>query len=89
MGTRANSADVESENMPDAEQILVGTSGWSYPKGDGTWNGYFYPPGTVDQLEYYCRFFEPVEINSSFYRPPDPRVSPAGQGKHQMAFCSR
>ncbi len=61
--------------MNDAGLIRIGTSGWSYPKGEGTWNGYFYPPGTSHELEYYSRFFNTVEVNSTFYRPPDPRVS--------------
>jgi uncharacterized protein YecE (DUF72 family) len=53
-------------------KIYIGTSGWSYPTGEGTWNGYFYPPGTRNELEYYSRFFNTVEVNSSFYRPPNP-----------------
>jgi uncharacterized protein YecE (DUF72 family) len=53
-------------------KIYVGTSGWSYPTGEGTWKGYFYPPGTKNELEYYSRFFNTVEVNSSFYRPPNP-----------------
>jgi uncharacterized protein YecE (DUF72 family) len=52
--------------------IYIGTSGWSYPKGEGTWKGYFYPSGKINELEYYSQFFNTVEINSSFYRPPDP-----------------
>lgn len=52
--------------------IYVGTSGWSYPKGKGTWTGYFYPNGKVDELSYYSQYFNAVEINSSFYRPPNP-----------------
>lgn len=56
--------------------IYVGTSGWSYPKGEGTWNGYFYPAEKkLDELIYYSRFFRTVEINSTFYRPPGPRMS--------------
>lgn len=27
------------------------------------------------ELEYYSRFFNTVEVNSTFYRPPDPHVS--------------
>ena len=53
-------------------KIYVGTSGWSYPKGDGTWKGHFYPKGKINELEYYSQFFNTVEINSSFYRPPNP-----------------
>jgi uncharacterized protein YecE (DUF72 family) len=61
--------------MPAASNIRVGTSGWSYPQGEGTWNSYFYPPGTKNELEYYSRLFDTVEINSTFYRPPAPAVS--------------
>ena len=53
-------------------KIYVGTSGWSYPKGEGTWKGYFYPPGKINELEYYSQFFNTVEVNSSFYSPPNP-----------------
>jgi uncharacterized protein YecE (DUF72 family) len=53
-------------------QIYIGTSGWSYPEGEGTWKGYFYPPGTKNELIYYSQFFNTVEVNSSFYRPPNP-----------------
>ena len=53
-------------------QIRIGTSGWSYPKGKGSWNGIFYPPGmsSKDELRYYSQRFNTVEINSTFYRPP-------------------
>jgi uncharacterized protein YecE (DUF72 family) len=58
--------------MSSGDNIYIGTSGWSYPKGEGTWKGYFYPAGKINELEYYSQFFNTVEINSSFYRPPDP-----------------
>ncbi len=58
--------------MSSGANIYIGTSGWSYPKGEGTWKGYFYPAGKINELEYYSQFFNTVEINSSFYRPPDP-----------------
>ena len=61
--------------METLQNIYVGTSGWSYPKGEGTWKGHFYPPGTTNELTYYSNFFNTVEINSSFYRPPDPRIA--------------
>ena len=59
--------------------IRVGTSGWSYPSGKGTWNGIFYPQplaerrrGTpkFDELAFYAEHFNTVEVNSSFYRVP-------------------
>ena len=59
-------------------EIRVGTSGWSYPTGQGTWNGVFYPipPGRrsrssrFDELRFYAEHFDTVEINSTFYRVP-------------------
>ncbi len=58
--------------MPSEAKIYIGTSGWSYPKGEGTWKGFFYPPAKINELEYYSQYFNTVEINSSFYRPPNP-----------------
>jgi len=63
---------METPEMPGQARIYVGTSGWSYPRGEGTWTGHFYPTGKINELEYYSLFFNTVEINSSFYRPPDP-----------------
>jgi uncharacterized protein YecE (DUF72 family) len=66
------SKQVREWEMPSEADIYIGTSGWSYPKGEGTWKGFFYPPGKINELEYYGQFFNTVEVNSSFYRPPDP-----------------
>ena len=55
--------------------VRVGTSGWNYPTGKGTWNGVFYPtrrPRGFDELRYYAEHFDIVEVNSTFYRMPDP-----------------
>lgn len=50
--------------------ILIGTSGWSYDD----WVGPFYPTEMANKkgewFAYYVKFFNTVEINSSFYRPP-------------------
>src|SRR5215210_835027 len=53
--------------------IYVGTAGWSYPGGKGRWDGVFYPPKLADRekLAFYARYFNAVELNSSFYRPPN------------------
>ena len=61
--------------MIEHKGIYIGTSGWSYPKGEGTWKGYFYPAGKINELEYYSQFFNTVELNSSFYRPPNPEYA--------------
>ena len=53
--------------------IKVGTSGWSYPSGAGTWNGIFYPKKRskgFNELEFYAQHFDTVEVNSTFYRVP-------------------
>ncbi|MBN1867739.1 DUF72 domain-containing protein [Candidatus Sumerlaeota bacterium] len=52
-------------------RFLVGTSGWIYED----WKGIFYPvsaPKRFNPLKYYARFFNLVEINSSFYRVTPP-----------------
>jgi len=58
--------------------LHVGTSGWSYPTGRGTWNGIFYPkprPKRFDELAFYAEHFETVEVNSTFYGQPRAEVS--------------
>jgi len=58
--------------------IRVGTSGWNYPSGAGTWNGIFYPARRTrgfDELAYYAEHFDTVEINSTFYRMPEAPMS--------------
>ncbi len=68
-----------------AEGLYIGTSGWSYPRGEGSWKGIFYPP-QVDELNYYARFFRVVEINSTFYRPPLPEVAASWARKTPDGF---
>jgi uncharacterized protein YecE (DUF72 family) len=49
-------------------KVKIGPAGWSYKD----WEGTVYPkkPGAkFDPLEYLARFFNTIEINSSFYRP--------------------
>jgi len=62
--------------------LRIGTSGWNYPAGKGTWNGIFYPPSRgrtkgFDELSYYAEHFDTVEVNSTFYGQPRPEVSRA------------
>jgi uncharacterized protein YecE (DUF72 family) len=49
--------------------IRVGPAGWSYED----WKGTVYPdpsPRGFDPLPYLAEYFDTIEINSSFYRPP-------------------
>ncbi|MBI4559380.1 MAG: DUF72 domain-containing protein [Candidatus Hydrogenedentes bacterium] len=56
------------------EAVRVGPAGWSYED----WKGIVYPPAMparVHPLTYLCQFFDTVEINTTFYRPVNPRHS--------------
>jgi uncharacterized protein YecE (DUF72 family) len=60
--------------------LFIGTSGWNYPRGRGTWNGIFYPPPgrrsrDFDELRFYAERFNTVEVNSTFYGQPRREVS--------------
>lgn len=60
--------------------LRVGTSGWNYPTGHGTWNGIFYPlpddrQRGFDELVFYAERFSVVEVNSTFYGQPRANVS--------------
>ncbi len=70
--------------------ILIGTSGYSYPgpppKG---WSGVFYPERKgkgFDEVEYYAQIFKAVEINSTFYRPPSEAMTKRWVGKTPADF---
>jgi uncharacterized protein YecE (DUF72 family) len=57
--------------------LRIGTSGWHYPVGAGTWNGPFYPKPrskAFDELAFYAERFSTVEINTTFYGPPRAEV---------------
>lgn len=53
---------------------LIGTAGWSYKD----WEGIVYPqpkPSSFHPLLFLPRFFDVIEVNSTFYRPPSPRIT--------------
>jgi uncharacterized protein YecE (DUF72 family) len=68
----------------EAHRILVGTSGYSF----ADWVGPFYPPGTRsgDFLAFYARHFDVVEVNSTYYRIPHPRVIEQMERKTPAGF---
>ncbi|MGA9527423.1 MAG: DUF72 domain-containing protein [Terriglobales bacterium] len=61
--------------MPSAATIRVGTAGWSYKD----WDGILYPPEVtrkkIHPVEYLARFFDVIEINTSFYGHIRPEIS--------------
>jgi uncharacterized protein YecE (DUF72 family) len=58
-----------------AAKVRVGTAGWDYPD----WRGIVYPTTkkskSFDELGYLARYFDTVEVNSTFYRPGDPKAA--------------
>jgi uncharacterized protein YecE (DUF72 family) len=71
--------------------LRIGTSGWNYPSGRGTWNGIFYPPSRgrakgFDELTFYAEHFNTVEVNSTFYGQPRPEVTRAWAERTPQAF---
>ncbi|MBI2938858.1 MAG: DUF72 domain-containing protein [Chloroflexi bacterium] len=65
--------------------VRVGTSGWSYPH----WRSVFYPRDlSADQeLAYYARHFDTVEINASFYRLPQREQFASWHDQTPPGFC--
>lgn len=60
--------------LESSKKIRVGPAGWSYKD----WEGLVYPQKSgakFDPLEYLARFFDTIEINSSFYRPFTPSTA--------------
>lgn len=55
--------------------VLIGTAGFSY----ADWQGRFYPPSLParDRLGYYAQVFPAVEVDSTYYRLPQPGVMSA------------
>jgi uncharacterized protein YecE (DUF72 family) len=71
--------------------LRIGTSGWNYPSGRGTWNGMFYPPSRgrakgFDELSFYAEHFNTVEVNSTFYGQPRPEVTRAWAARTPPGF---
>ncbi len=58
----------------DTAVVRVGVAGWDYRD----WWGVVYPlprPRGFDSLTYLARYFDTIEINSTFYRPPAPKAA--------------
>ena len=55
-----------------ADTVRIGTQGWNYT----AWVGPFYPPGTrpAEFLSLYAQAFDTVEVDSTFYAVPAPKV---------------
>jgi uncharacterized protein YecE (DUF72 family) len=74
-----------------ASNLRIGTSGWNYPSGRGTWNGVFYPPArgrakSFDELSFYAEHFDTVEVNSTFYGQPRAEICRAWADRTPAGF---
>jgi uncharacterized protein YecE (DUF72 family) len=70
--------------MSEDHRILIGTSGYSF----ADWVGPFYPAGmkSGDFLGFYAQHFDAVEVNSTYYRIPHPRVLDQMEKKTPRGF---
>lgn len=62
--------------------VFVGTAGWSYPD----WKGIVTPspaPAAFDDLRFTAKLFAVIEINNTFYRPP--QLAPASAWAKRVA----
>jgi uncharacterized protein YecE (DUF72 family) len=56
----------------ETEKILVGTASWSDPGFVERWYPKKMPAG--ERLQWYAQHFDMVEVNSTFYSVPEPRM---------------
>ena len=61
-----------SSGKTETGKILVGTASWSDPGFVERWYPKKMAPG--DRLQWYAQHFEMVEVNSTFYSVPEPRM---------------
>jgi uncharacterized protein YecE (DUF72 family) len=68
-----------------AAQVHIGTSGWQYRH----WRGNFYPDKLPMRLwlEHYTKYFDTVELNTTFYRLPPPTSVERWQDSTPDNFC--
>ena len=60
-------------------RVRIGCSGWNY----ADWRERVYPRGVPVRrwLAHYATLFDTVEINSTFYRPGDPKAAAGWVGR--------
>lgn len=71
-------------------RVKFGTAGWSFPD----WEGIVYPRGLAgERLSYVADYLDVVEINTTFYRPPNPRQAQGwlkqAENKPDFVFCAK
>jgi len=68
----------------DSAQLRLGTSAFTA----AGWDGSFYPAGLAakDYLSFYAQHFDTVEVDSTYYRLPTPRITRAWYDKTPKGF---
>jgi uncharacterized protein YecE (DUF72 family) len=72
----------------EAGTVKVGIAGWSYPD----WKGLVFPrESNFDRVQYLAGYFDTLEINTSFYSIPAPRLVEkwleSARGNPRFSFC--
>ena len=66
--------------------IRIGTSGWSYPSGRGTWNGIFYPGQAPPRSSKGMSAGGPDFALTPPPSPRSPRLAPRAQSFDELAY---
>jgi uncharacterized protein YecE (DUF72 family) len=69
---------------PPMNSVCLGTCGWSYKE----WGGVFYPKGLAagEYLTHYAGKYPIVEVDSTFYRSPSPKMVEGWRDKTPAGF---
>lgn len=76
----ADKLDSQPQTAVSSPIIRIGPAGWSY----ADWEGIVYPrtrPRSFHEAEYLARFFDTIEINTSFYQPLRPEIARSWLGR--------
>lgn len=78
-------APVRELDPPAVGSARVGCSGWSY----ADWRGRFYPKDLPQRrwFEAYAAEFDTVELNTTFYRLPEPSSVQSWRDRAPAGFC--
>lgn len=75
--TSPQHAQSESTRSPSVHNIFLGIAGWSYPD----WEGFVYTSKVRDKLRFIAGYVDMIEINNTFYRPPEAKTVQAWADK--------
>jgi uncharacterized protein YecE (DUF72 family) len=88
MSSETPMSEMTPAGVKEAGNIKVGIAGWSYPD----WKGLVFPrESNFDRVQYLAGYFDTLEINTSFYSIPAPRLVEkwlaSSQVNPRFSFC--